>query len=43
MTKTILTVFFPDTVYWWNCRWTISRGWLEWRPTNSWLCRRKWP
>ena len=23
-----------------NYTWTISRGWLEWRPTNSWRCHK---
>jgi len=26
--------------YCWYCIWTTSRGWMEWRPTNSWLCCR---
>jgi len=30
------------TLYCWYCRWTASKRWLEWCPTNSWLCHRLW-
>jgi len=26
--------------YCWYCRWAVSKRWMQWWPTNSWLSRR---